>query len=220
MAYVGPPGEYDLMGATQFSLLFTLGLRSSHRLLDFGCGSLRAGRLLLPYLDPDRYFGIEPNRWLIEDAIEQQIGADLVRIKRPRFDHNDRFEADCFGVDFDLILAQSVFSHAGPAAIERAFASFRQALGPSGIIAATFKEGDEDQNAAEWVYPNEVFYRRATIARFARRAGLAVTRIPWFHPRQTWYLLAAEANHLPANPMMRYLRGAVLNPDFTPHVRP
>ncbi|MHC4422967.1 MAG: hypothetical protein ACYS1E_20600, partial [Planctomycetota bacterium] len=52
MAYVGPPDRYDLMGASQFRLLCTLGLRAPHRLLDFGCGSLRAGRLFIPYLNP------------------------------------------------------------------------------------------------------------------------------------------------------------------------
>ena len=49
MAYVGPPGQYDFVGATQFRLLSTLGLRADHSLLDFGCGSLRAGRLFLSY---------------------------------------------------------------------------------------------------------------------------------------------------------------------------
>jgi hypothetical protein len=49
-AFVGPPQQYDFMGATQFRLLTTLGLREHHRLLD-----LRAGRLLIPYLLPDRY---------------------------------------------------------------------------------------------------------------------------------------------------------------------
>ncbi|MFP8873463.1 MAG: hypothetical protein VCB42_02780, partial [Myxococcota bacterium] len=63
-AYVGPPRDYDSMGATQFRLLCTLGLREHHRLLDFGCGSLRAGRFLIPYLKPGHYHGVEPNRWL------------------------------------------------------------------------------------------------------------------------------------------------------------
>jgi hypothetical protein len=47
-AWVGPPDRYDFMGATQFALLFAIGLRGHHKLLDFGCGSLRAGRLLIP----------------------------------------------------------------------------------------------------------------------------------------------------------------------------
>lgn len=59
--YVGPETEYDLIGAMQFRLLSTLGLRENHKLLDFGCGSLRAGRLFIPYLNPGNYTGVEPN---------------------------------------------------------------------------------------------------------------------------------------------------------------
>lgn len=53
-AYIGPPTQFDFMGATQFNLLTRLGLREDHTVLDIGCGSLRAGRLLIPYLLPDR----------------------------------------------------------------------------------------------------------------------------------------------------------------------
>jgi hypothetical protein len=54
-SYVGPSDEYDIMGATQFNLLTSLGLRENHTLLDFGCGSLRAGRLFITYLTKSRY---------------------------------------------------------------------------------------------------------------------------------------------------------------------
>ena len=91
MAYVGPPAQYDFMGATQFRLLCTLGLRAHHTLLDFGCGSLRAGRLIINYLDADKYFGIDPNKWLIEDCVVNQHGNDIIRIKKKRFDYNDDY---------------------------------------------------------------------------------------------------------------------------------
>ena len=60
-----------------------LGLREHHSVLDFGCGSLRAGRLLIPYLLEGRYYGLEPNRWLIEDAMEHELGGALIDLKRP-----------------------------------------------------------------------------------------------------------------------------------------
>jgi len=60
-AYVGPVEKYDLVAANQFNLLTMLGLRENHFLLDVGCGSLRGGRLFIPYLLPHHYFGIEPN---------------------------------------------------------------------------------------------------------------------------------------------------------------
>jgi hypothetical protein len=63
-AFVGPFEQYDVIGASQFALLYALGLRQHHRLLDVGCGSLRAGRMLIAYLEPGNYAGIEPNTGL------------------------------------------------------------------------------------------------------------------------------------------------------------
>src|SRR5689334_4713646 len=84
-AYVGPPEDYDLIAAMTFNLLTTLGLRQHHSLLDIGCGSLRVGRLLIPYLNRAKYFGVEPNKWLVEEGIRRELGQSLVDVKRPTF---------------------------------------------------------------------------------------------------------------------------------------
>ena len=210
MAYVGPPTQYDFMGATQFRLLSTLGLRANHSLLDFGCGSLRAGRLFLTYLDEGSYFGIEPNKWLIEDAIKNQIGKDLATLKKPHFDHNGDFKTDVFSQQFDFIIAQSIFSHTGIDLITTALSNFKESLKPNGLIAATFIEGITDFDGRGWVYPGCVNYRSSTIRRFAEEAGCFVIRIPWYHPRQTWYVLSKEKHRLPNKAMLRHLSGAVL----------
>lgn len=211
MAYVGPPTQYDFMGATQFRLLCALGLRARHRLLDFGCGSLRAGRLFIPYLEPGRYHGIEPNRWLIDEAIENELGEDLIRIKQPRFDHNDRFDSSVFGCRFDYIVAQSIFSHAGPDLIATALAGFRDALEDHGLAAVTFIESEADFSGSGWIYPDCVAYRPTTIEAMARQAGLHPLRLPWYHPRQSWYLLARSPDRLPTADQRRHLTGVVLN---------
>jgi len=214
-AYVGPPAQFDFMGATQFRLLCTLGLRAHQHLLDVGCGSLRAGRLLISYLDEERYFGIEPNTWLVDTAIDTQIGKDMVRIKKPRFDHNSEFQTDVFSQLFDFIVAQSIFSHAGSDLIRLALGNFKTSLKPGGLIAATFIEGPKDFHGTGWVYPGCVTYRRSTIRRLAEDVGLRIARIPWYHPRQTWYLLAVDKDRLPHHAMLRYLAGAVLSdPEF------
>lgn len=108
-AYVGKPEEWDLVASRQVTLLLAAGLRDTHRLVDVGCGSLRAGRMLIPYLRPERYFGVEPNRWLVEKGIEHELGRDLVEIKRPTFRFVDDFSLSAFGVSFDFALAHSVF---------------------------------------------------------------------------------------------------------------
>jgi len=118
-SYVGPPENYDVAAAMQFNLLTFLGLRDDHYLLDVGCGSLRAGRLFIPYLRAGRYFGVEPEQWLIEEGIQNEIGQDLIRIKQPKFSNDTNFTLSVFGQQFDFILAQSVFSHASQTHMRR-----------------------------------------------------------------------------------------------------
>jgi cyclopropane fatty-acyl-phospholipid synthase-like methyltransferase len=210
MAYVGPPTQYDLMGATQFRLLCSLGLRSDHQVLDVGCGSLRAGRLLISYLDEDRYCGIEPNKWLIEEAIEYQVGKDMIRMKKPHFDHNHEFATKVFFRKFDFIIAQSIFSHAGTDYIRTALGNFKKSLKPDGLIAATFVEGATNFEGNGWIYPECVHYRPSAIRRLAEEAELFIKKIPWYHPRQTWYLLVNSKRRLPSKAMTHFLSGAVL----------
>lgn len=215
-SFVGPAGQYDFMGATQFRLLCALGLRDYHRVLDFGCGSLRAGRLFISYLRPNRYFGIEPNQWLIDDAIANEIGQDVIRIKQPSFSRSDSFSAAVFSETFDFIVAQSIFSHAGPSLVARALASFSERLHFDGICAVTFIEGGGKPTEG-WTYPSCVKYRRKAIDSLVAGAGLVGMPIPWFHPRQSWFLLARKKSSLPSAAEALLLHGAVLR---APALRP
>ena len=209
-AYVGPPTLYDFMGASQFRLLCTLGLRAHHSLLDIGCGSLRSGRLFINYLDEGNYFGIEPNKWLIEEAITSQVGQDLIRIKKPQFDYNSEFDTSVFSREFDFILAQSIFSHASFDLVRIALHNSKDSLKRDGLIAANFAIGKGDSKGSRWVYPDLVNYNQETIKRLADDAGLQIIGIPWYHPRLTWFLFTKERKRLPDRTMLRYLTGAVL----------
>ena len=212
-AYVGPPNDYDFMGATQFRLLCALGLRDHHRLLDFGCGSLRAGRFLIPYLKAGNYYGIEPNRWLIEDAIEREIGADQIRIKTPHFLHHDTFDCSAFGLAFDYIVAQSIFSHCGADLIARGLREYAANLTPQGLAAVTFihpDPGEETESVSGWVYPDCVTHSVSSIETWIGEASLQGCRIPWHHPRQSWWLLARDSGRLPSDEEKRLLQGIVL----------
>lgn len=211
-AYVGPPHQYDVMGATQFALLCSLGLRSTHSLLDLGCGSLRAGRLFLSYLEKGNYCGIEPNRWLIDEAIEQQIGRDMLRLKAPRFDHNARFDCTVFDQKFDFLVAQSIFSHTGPDQLALGLQGLASAVAPSGLIAITFIQGEEDCPEDGWFYAGQpgnrrVTYRAETIRKLALDFGLSTVMVPWFHPRQQWAVMSLNERALPGTDHLELLDG-------------
>jgi SAM-dependent methyltransferase len=217
-AYVGPPDRFDFMSATQFALLFSLGLRDHHAVLDFGCGSLRLGRLLIPYLQAGRYFGIDPNRWLIHDALSRETGWSIVAVKKPTFAYNDDFRCDVFNRCFDFVVAQSIITHCGRSLAKRLLHQFARILTPDGVALFSIIEAapPEEETAAEgWVYPGCVPYHQSTIEAWCAEAGLAVVRLPWFHPGAVWYASALSPARLPAPSHMTALSGAVLfDPQF------
>ena len=193
-AYVGPPQDYDLIAAMTFNLLTTLGLRQHHSLLDLGCGSLRIGRLLIPYLNRNRYVGVEPNEWLVKDGISHEIGETLLAIKYPSFFYSDS-AAVLRQIDtlFDFALAQSVFSHCGLDLIETWLDGISRILCANGVLVATFLLGEQDSGNDGWVYPECVSYRRDTLDRLATTCGLRFEVLDWRHPRQTWGLFAKSS---------------------------
>jgi SAM-dependent methyltransferase len=191
-AYVGPPEDYDLIAAMTFNLLTTLGLRQYHSLLDIGCGSLRIGRLLIPYLNRGKYFGMDPNEWLLDEGIRRELGETLVQIKRPTFFFSDSPDTIAHAkVAFDFALAQSIFSHCGLDLITGWLSAISRSLAHDGALLATFLISEEDSAQTGWIYPECVNYRPATLERAAKGVNLRFEILDWKHPRQTWALFAA-----------------------------
>lgn len=180
-AFVGPPDRYDVVGAMQFCIFSAFGLREHHKFLDIGCGSLRAGRFFLMYLQPGHYFGIEPEAWLIEEGITNEVGRELFDRTRPQFDHNADFNLQVFGETFDYINAQSIFTHAAHQQITACLRQVKQVLNPQGVFLATFIRGQQTYTGEEWVYPSVVTYRLEDMQQMVRDAGLESRVLPWRH---------------------------------------
>lgn len=200
-AFVGPPGRYDLIGASQFALLYMMGLREQHRLLDVGCGSLRLGRMAIPYLLEGRYFGIEPEAWLVDEGFARELGNDARSLKAPRFDNNSDFRAEVFGPRFDFMIAQSVFSHTTAAMARTALERLAPSLADGGLLLANWLISEDAPEAhddvSDWVYPECVLFRHAQIDTMARDCGLFARATRWFHPALTWYVFARREADLP-----------------------
>lgn len=194
-AFVGAAEGYDIMAATQFSIMTLLGLRQDHYFLDIGCGSLRGGRLFIPYLEPERYHGIEPEAWLVEHGIEHEVGRDLIDIKRPVFSDNNQFRLSIFDQQFDFVLAQSNFSHASRSQIASCLEEAGKVMAPGALFVATFLMGERDYAGDAWVYPGCVTYTLDTMRALGKEQGLACRAIDWPHAaQQTWLIFAHEEN--------------------------
>jgi SAM-dependent methyltransferase len=71
-------GHWDEIGQLQLDFLVKHGLEPGHRLLDMPCGSFRVGRLLIPYLEPGHYIGLDADHELLEAGKREVLGSDLL----------------------------------------------------------------------------------------------------------------------------------------------
>lgn len=215
-AFVGPPNRYDFVAASQFALLFALGLRDHQRVLDFGCGSLRLGRLLIPFLQRGCYYGIDPNRWLIEEGFDRELGRDIIEIKNPTFAYNGDFNIDFSDQSFDFVIAQSILTHTGPAFSTCFMQSAAKNLSDTGILLFSYlRTAGSELPADGWHYPGCVSYNENWMMDRLRDVGLHPMPLPWYHPGAAWMTAARSTNQLPSPEHLRYLTGIVLrDPQF------
>ncbi len=103
-------------------------------MLDFGCGSIRAGIWLISYLDERHYFGIDAHLKSLRAAVQYEIPLHNLEHKHPRFLHSSTFEIDYFGETFDVVLAASLFSHLIEAQVDLALRKIKANLAPSGKL--------------------------------------------------------------------------------------
>jgi SAM-dependent methyltransferase len=77
-------GLWDVMGDLQLAFLKKAGMLPKHRLLDIGCGCLRAGVKIIPYLEPGNYWGIDAEKSLLDAGYQKEIAPAGLRDRLPR----------------------------------------------------------------------------------------------------------------------------------------
>jgi hypothetical protein len=80
-------------GQLQLDYLRAAGLAPHHRVLDIGCGALRAGAKIIAYLDPEHYYGIDSDQHKLDAGYELELAPlDLAkRCPRPHLNHSAKF---------------------------------------------------------------------------------------------------------------------------------
>lgn len=115
-------GLWDEVGELQFGFLQTQGLEPHNTLLDIGCGTLRAGRLIIPYLERGHYTGFDVSAGAVA-AAKDLVRQENLQAKAPTILHVPEGRLDFSFLDgqFDFLLAQSVFTHLRASQIETCF---------------------------------------------------------------------------------------------------
>lgn len=64
---------WEAHGQLQFDLLIAAGMLPKHKVLDLGCGALRAGVKIAAYLEENHYYGIDPRLPMINVGFAQEL---------------------------------------------------------------------------------------------------------------------------------------------------
>lgn len=127
-------GKPWCLGRDQFNYLKNLGLKPRDYFLDLGCGALRAGIWLIDFLAPSRYFGIDAHLKSLEAAVYYEIPLHNLEKKYPRILWDNSFSIAHFGIQFDWILAHSLFIHLAPEEIDIALKNIASNLNKDGCL--------------------------------------------------------------------------------------
>ena len=104
-------GLWDEIGPLQLAFLQSRGLRPEHRFLDLGCGCMRAGVHVVPYLNVGNYHGIDLSPSLILAGWQELRDAGVDgRVPAGNVRETGAFDVSGFP-PFDYGVAQSVFTH-------------------------------------------------------------------------------------------------------------
>ncbi|MFA7763853.1 class I SAM-dependent methyltransferase [Streptomyces sp. NPDC048723] len=158
------------LGQMQFDYLLGHGLKPGARMLDIGCGNLRAGWRFIDYLDAGHYYGIDispdiliaAKRTLTERGLQAKV-PHLTLTKNLTLD----FLPDGY---FDVVHAHSVFSHSPIDVIDECFAHVGRVLAPGGHFDFTF---DRTTGTEHQVLREDFYYRTQTLIDLAARHGLS-----------------------------------------------
>lgn len=131
-------GKWELLGKLQLDFLVAQGLKPHHHLLDVGCGPLRAGVRLIPYLEPGHYYGIDRDAPRLAAGREIELKRYNLEGRRPVLEVMDDFGFERLGREFDFAIAQSVFTHLTINEMIRCLVNMEKVLKPGGRFFATF----------------------------------------------------------------------------------
>ncbi|MFF4241419.1 class I SAM-dependent methyltransferase [Actinomadura geliboluensis] len=171
-AAVGSPTRerWLQLGQMQFDYLRKHGLKPDDRLLEIGCGNLRAGWRFIDYLDGGNYYGIDISPDILLAAQHTLVQQEL-QDKMPHLTLVDdlklRFLPDAH---FTVVHAHSVFSHSPIEVIDECLAHVGRVLAPGGFFDFTF---DRTEGTEHHVLREDFYYRTETLTALAERHGFA-----------------------------------------------
>lgn len=179
--------QWEELGQLQIDYLICYGLKPYHRLLDFGCGTLRAGRHFIRYLNPTCYTGIELSSAALDYA-RQLVERSGLADKAPSLILNQGLDQiPPPSAKYDFVLAQSVFTHLYESEIEAVFQFVGTVMRDEAAFFFTFN----DAARVERTTVKDFRYPFAYFVELGAHMGFCIERhADYAHPKGQTMVLA------------------------------
>jgi len=184
-------GMFDKLGKFQFNFMIKEGLKQDHVLLDIGCGSLRAGKYFIAYLNSGNYLGIDKQEVLIQKGKTHEIDQQVLAQKKPEFVISSDFDFFQFSKKPDFVLAQSLFIHLCPRDIKHCLSNLSLFCPKHCRVYATFCEAPKRVINILPSHSGRRFeYTPKQMAKFGKKTGWKMQYIgDWGHPRNQKFII-------------------------------
>ena len=204
----GPLEDFENVGRLQLITLLKIGLYPHSKVLDVGCGCMRGGYWLINFLNPNCYFGIEPNKEMLEYGIRHFLSSELIEQKNPQFSNNSDFDFSVFNEQFDFIIARSIWTHAPKNKIKVMLDSFIKNSKTTGsFLTSYYKTGllKFENKGENWIgrshesdKPGIIFYNYSWIKKICSEKKLKVKELNFdVYNNQRWlYISKSDINKL------------------------
>jgi hypothetical protein len=204
-------GDFDEIGTQHLTIVKKYGLTQDMKFIDIGCGALRSGVKIIDYLDPFNYYGIDVNTSILHAGYNNELLNYGVtdKVTEDNFSITDNFELEQFYTQFDMGLAQSLFTHLPINHLHYCLIKIAPFFKSGGKFFATFWFCDEEDDITRTkkfqsdvtVYTNLIYdiyhIKRSQLSHMMKLDELArlwdIEYLPDSHPRlQNWVVFSRK----------------------------
>lgn len=149
--------EYEDLGRSFFDKLKEYGLSRGDVCVDYGCGTLRVGRHVIKYLEPEAYWGLDIDQYLLDEG-RNLLGEALAAEKRPNLRViSPQAIAEAAAARPSMLFSAKVLSHVHPSELPAYVGNLMTIIGSSGQAIVMSRWSDHDTfQANKWMWAHSI----------------------------------------------------------------
>jgi SAM-dependent methyltransferase len=152
-----PSDIYLGQSASHLEDLIAAGMQPHHRVLDYGCGVMRTGLTVIPYLDAGNYTAVDISEVRLDKGRGLLAESGIEPGSYQAFTVADCTLDELTGYQFDYVWAQSVLTHMPASEIRVMLRAMQSRLAPGGQFLFTFSTGEtyKRRHVKDFWYPED-----------------------------------------------------------------